>query len=85
MAWQHPPRRSRSNLATPSAGSASSPREVAVAKLNDDALPDLATADEGSNGVSVLLNDGTATSSSVGFAPPQFYATGAKSYGRPVT
>ena len=64
-----------------STGASSSPREVAVADFNGDGYRDLATADAGTNGVSVLLNDGTATSTSVGFSTPAFYATGATPYG----
>jgi hypothetical protein len=62
-------------------GASSSPRQVAVADFNGDGFPDLATADAGSGGVSVLLNDGTATATSVGFAAPQLYATGSTPYG----
>lgn len=54
--------------------SLSSPREITVADLNDDGFPDLVVVNEGSNSVSVLLNDGsghfpTATTYGVGSSP----------------
>src|SRR3954465_58749 len=64
-----------------SAGSSSSPRQVVVADLNGDGFADLATANAGSDGVAVLLNDGTATAPSVGFSPARQYPTGSSPYG----
>src|SRR3954453_8029970 len=64
-----------------SAGSSSSPRQVVVADLKGDGFADLATANAGSDGVAVLLNDGTATATSVGFSPARQYPTGSSPYG----
>jgi hypothetical protein len=64
-----------------SVGSSSSPRQVVVADFNGDGFADLATANAGSDGVAVLLNDGTATATSVGFSAARQYPTGSTPYG----
>ncbi len=52
-----------------------------MADLNGDGFADLPTANAGSDGVAVLLNDGTATATSVRFSPARQYPTGPTPYG----
>src|SRR5947207_15334599 len=56
-------------------GTGSSPYSVAVADLNGDGKPDLTTANEGSNTISVLLGNGDGT-----FGLKTDYGTGAHPY-----
>lgn len=54
----------------------SAPFSVMVADINGDGKPDLITANDGSNSVSVLLNTTTAGSSTVTFAAQQSFPMG---------
>jgi hypothetical protein len=56
---------------TTSTGTGSAPEGLAVGDVNGDGIPDIVTADAGSNGITVLLGKGDGT-----FAPPLFFAAG---------
>ncbi|WP_343787452.1 beta strand repeat-containing protein [Dokdonella soli] len=62
---------------TQSFGTGSGPRASAVADLNGDGKPDLITANETDNTVSVLLNTTTVGATTVSFGTHQDFGTGA--------
>ncbi len=59
-------------------GVAQAPGDLTVADLNGDGRPDVIVGNDNANGVSVLLNTTTVGSTTAGFAPTQFFATGTK-------
>jgi hypothetical protein len=52
------------------------PASVSFGDINDDGRPDLVTADNGDNAVSVLLNTTPVGASSASFAPKEFFLVG---------